>query len=185
MLDSASSAGTVACMDERSRDMFERLNNALARYSNVPELVAVVRRAIGVARSGPLAASRIGLVEFLFQPTDEVFTAFLLGERQFVVAQMDRNEATLLVAVPVSRIRRVALFGSSEQTTLTVELDADQSRFVADTQSQASSATGPLSQEQGTVVGMLQPSAYVVSAPPVDRDDLVRFADALRLIVLG
>ena len=101
-------------------DALDRFLADLGRYDHAPALVEHLRGVLG-----PEDAESYALLAYLLLPSDDLFRAFFFTPERFLIFEMLPSAEYLVVAVPLSRVSRVAETGTSEGVTVAIELDAD------------------------------------------------------------
>ena len=111
-------------------DIAQLLDEALSTYAHIPEVGVLVRSSVGVV--GPKLAGEAVIEAFHLVPGDEVFAAYVFTPGCLFIAEMNDDGASLVVAVPVARVRRIAEMNNDRGLTVTLEIDADVVRHVGE-----------------------------------------------------
>ena len=165
------------------------LEVALAPFAHVPVLGDGVRHVLG-AQPGPLDAPDAPPVTgFYLEPTEEIFSVWLVTPHHLSRFELATNGATFSVTVPASRIRRVVEQATDEALSVVVEIDAYQLKTL--TRGEVMSTEGAtigdgapeVAQRTGTLITESTTSAsefIVTTTDSARRSDLADLAVALR-----
>jgi hypothetical protein len=148
---------------------------AVAPYRQYPELMAGIASAAGCGDVDRLAAT---LVTSWIEPGESVFTAWVLLEGGFVIHERSTDGRTFSLAVPLTRIRRIAEEGAPDGAVrLTIEIDAD--RNVVELNGESA--------EDGSfrLLGSALHAGYSLQATAPRAEQLREFATGLRAAMLS
>lgn len=105
-------------------DLADDFENELAQYAHVAGLVGHIRGACGAEREASLSG-QTPIMAYLLRQTDSVFSAYVLTETGFIVAEMSSTGATLAVWIDRGRVSRVYEVAENDDIVLGIEIDAD------------------------------------------------------------
>jgi hypothetical protein len=163
--------GTVIFMSTSAEQLLE----ALAPYRQYSELITGIATAAGYSSIEDLSQQvRISWIE----PGDQVFTAWVVVGNGFVLHERSTTGEVFSLAVPFTRVRRVAEEGGADGSVrFTIEIDAD--RNVVE--------LNGVSADDGTVrlIGSSLHAGYSLQGSGERAVLLREFARVLRRIVLG
>lgn len=158
-------------------DLANDFENELAQYANVDGLVAHIRGACGAEREAGLSG-QTQILAYLLRQSDAVFSAYVLTESGFVVAEMSSTGATLAVWIDRERISRVYEIAENDEVVLGIEIDADVRRVETTGRERGDGGENMYAVETASS-GRIIPASYEIRGTRDDRA-LVWFALQLR-----
>ncbi len=162
-------------------DLAPLLDHRLNDYGHVPEVAALIHSALGLT-NGPICG-QTAISAFHLVPGDSMFAAYLLSEGALHICETNETGAVLIVTIPFNNIRRVTELHNDDTLRVSIEVDADIARTVADFETLSGPGDNPTKRTGiGRIAMTTTYATYELSAVAEDpaQDDLHQFARTIR-----